>query len=91
MLFSLMSFCQLNMTTEKIYDKEFEYDFKDYMKIDLTFSSDTELYWIERTSGNDANEKINTIHINEHTTLTGWIEHDKTIVYLYSDFATGKT
>ncbi|KKO07871.1 hypothetical protein LCGC14_0052130 [marine sediment metagenome] len=44
MLFSSMAFSQLNMTTEKIYDKEFEYDFNDYVKIDLTFSSDTELY-----------------------------------------------
>jgi len=82
---------QLNMTTEKIYGKEFEYDFKDYVIIDLTFSSDTALYWIERTSGTDANEKINTIHLNEYKTLTSWIEHDKTIVSLYSDFSTGKT
>ena len=90
-LFSSMAFSQLNMTTEKIYGKELEYDFKDYVIIDLTFSSDSSLYWIERKSGTDANEKINTIHLNEHTTLTGWIEHDKTIVSLYSDFATGKT
>lgn len=82
---------QLNMSTNEIYDIELEYEFKNYVTIDLTFSSDTVLYWIERTSGTDAQENINTIHLNEHITLTGWIEHDKTIVSLYSDFATGET
>lgn len=32
-----------------------------------------------------------TIHMDDHTTLTGWVEHDKTIVSLYSDFAKGET
>lgn len=81
----------LNRLTKDIYGIELEYEFKDYVTIDLTFSSDTALYWIERTSRTDANEQINTIHLNEHTTLTAWIEHDKTIVSLYSNFSTGKT
>ena len=51
---TVMTSSQLNMLTNEIYSKEFEYDFKDYVKIDLTFSSDTTLYWIERTSGTDA-------------------------------------
>ena len=91
LLFSTMAFAQLKLKTNEIYNKVLEYDFKDYVIIDLTFSSDSSLYWIERKSGSDANEKINTIHLNEHTTLTGWIEHDKTIVSLYSDFINGET
>ena len=79
------------MKTKDIYNRELEYDFKDYVVIDLTFGSDTALYWKERSSGADANEVISTIHINDHTTLIGWFEHDKTVVSLYSDYERGKT
>ncbi len=89
-LISSMAYAQLNMTTENVYGKEFEYDFKDYLKIDLTFISATELYWVEGITGTDAKEKINTIHINDHTTLIGWAEKDKTVFSLYSDFSTGE-
>ncbi|MGV6851120.1 MAG: MoaF-related domain-containing protein [bacterium] len=74
-----------------MYNKELEYNFTDYVIIDLTFGSDTTLYWRELKSGSDANEDIMTIHINDHTTLTGWVEHDKTVVSLFSDFAKWET
>jgi hypothetical protein len=79
------------LKTAQIYNLELQYDFADYVIIDLTFRSDTVLYWKERSSGADATEDIHTIHMDDHTTLTGWVEHDKTIVSLYSDFAKGET
>lgn len=85
------AFGQLNLKTTEAYNKELTYDFKDYVVIHLTFSSDTTLYWIEAKSGTNANEKIKTIHLNEHTTQTGWFETDGTIVSLYSDFKNGLT
>ncbi len=91
LLFATMAFSQLNMTTENMYGQELEYNYTDYLNIDITFSSDTALSWIERTTETAGNEKITTTHINEHTTLTGWIDKDKTVISLYSDFSTGKT
>jgi hypothetical protein len=82
---------KISLLTKQIYKRELEYNFKDYVVIDLTFGSDTTLYWKERKSGSDANEEITTIHLNDHTTLTGWVEHDKTIVSLFSDFSKGET
>lgn len=81
----------MNMTTGDVTHRELTYDFEDYVVIDLVFGSDTELYWKERVSGADANETISTIHVNDSTTLTGWVEHDGTIVSLWSDFAAGRT
>ncbi len=77
---SINSFGQNQMTTKQAYNKELAYHFKDYVTINLIFSSDSTLYWKEQKSGTDANEKITTIHLNDHTTLTGWVETDKTIV-----------
>jgi hypothetical protein len=91
MLFSTKAISQLSMSTDEIFGKEFEYEFLDYVTIDLIFSSDSTLYWKERKSGADANEVINTNHLNDYTILTGWFEKDKTIVSLYSDFSTGET
>ncbi len=88
---SVNSFGQNKMTTKQAYNNELAYQFKDYVTINLIFSSDSTLYWKEQKSGTDANEKITTIHLNDHTTLTGWVEKDKTIVSLFSDFATGDT
>ena len=81
----------MDMTTAHVMNRELAYEFEEYVTIDLTFGSDTEFYWKERASGADANETISTIHVNESTTLTGWVEHDGTIVSLWSDFAAGRT
>lgn len=81
----------MDMTAAQVIGRELAYAFEDYVTIDLIFGSDTELYWKERTSGADANETISTIHVDESTTLTGWVEHDGIIVSLWSDFAAGKT
>lgn len=81
----------MNMTTTQVMNRELAYEFEEYVTIDLVFGSDTELYWKERTSGADANETISTIHVDESTTLTGWLEHDGTVVSLWSDFAAGRT
>jgi len=86
-----MTASQLSMTTNEIYGKELEYEFTNYVTIDLTYASDTKLYWIERKSKADANEEISTIHFDNHTIMAGWNENDGTKVSLYSDFATGKT
>jgi hypothetical protein len=91
MLVSAISFSQLGMSTNETYGKELEYDFTDYVTIDLAYGSDSTLYWKERKPGGDANEKRSTIHLNEHTTLTAWLEKNKTVVSLYSEFATGDT
>jgi|TARA_R110000737_G_scaffold219103_1_gene235275 hypothetical protein len=58
---------QLSMTTNEIYGKELEYEFTDYVTIDLTYGSDTKLYWIERESKADANEEVSTIHFDDYT------------------------
>jgi hypothetical protein len=81
----------LNLLTSDIYNRTLAYEFEDYVTIDLTFSSDTTLYWKVRNSEVDANENIKTIHLNEFTTLTGWVEDDETVVSLYSDFKIGQT
>src|SRR6056297_2656204 len=81
----------MNMTTAEAMNRELAYEFEDYVTIDLTFGSDAELYWKERASGADANETISTIHVDDSTTLTGWVEHDGIIVSLWSDFAAGRT
>ena len=63
----------MEMTTAHVMNRELAYEFEEYVTIDLTFGSDTELYWKERASGANANETISTIHVNESTTLTdGW-------------------
>lgn len=38
----------------------------------------------------EANETISTIHVDDGTTFTGWVEHDGAIVSRWSDFAAGK-
>lgn len=81
----------MNMTSAHILNRTLTYDFEGYVVIDLVFGSDTELYWKERVSGASANESISTIHVDQSTTLTGWVEHDGIIVSLWSDFAVGRT
>jgi hypothetical protein len=81
----------MNLTTADVMGRALAYEFDAYLTIDLTFGSDTELYWRERVSGADANETITTIHVDESTTLTGWVETHGTIVSLWSDFASGRT
>jgi|AntRauTorckE5430_2_1112549.scaffolds.fasta_scaffold02231_4 hypothetical protein len=61
MLISTVVFSQLNRTTDKIYEKELEYKFKEYVTIDLSYSSDMSLYCMERQSKADANKEISTI------------------------------
>jgi hypothetical protein len=61
MLISTVVFSQLNRTTDEIYEKELEYKFKEYVTIDLSYSSDMSLYCMERQSKADANEEISTI------------------------------
>lgn len=90
MLTSLSALCQTSSSTKDIIGKELAYNFGGFI-IDITFTSDTTLYWKERKSGKDAHEKIKTLQINDHTTLTGWYEADKTFVSLYSDFLKGET
>jgi hypothetical protein len=90
MLTSLKVFCQNTTTTKDIIGKELAYNFGGFI-IDITFTSDTTLYWKERKSGQEANEKTKTQQINDHTILTGWYESDKTFVSLYSDFLKGET
>jgi len=74
----------------QIYNVEFQYNFTDYMVVDAIFRSETVLYWKKRGSPAGATEDIHTIHLNEHTMLTGWVEGDGTICSLYSDFAEGE-
>jgi hypothetical protein len=45
----------MNLTTADVMGRELAYEFDAYVTIDLTFGSDTELYWRERVSGADAN------------------------------------
>jgi hypothetical protein len=61
MLISTVVFSQLNRTTDEIYEKKLEYKFKEYVTIDLSYSSDMSLYCMERQSKADANEEISTI------------------------------
>jgi hypothetical protein len=61
MLISTVVFSQLNRTTDEIYEKELEYKFKEYVTIDLSYSSDMSLYCMERQSKADANKEISTI------------------------------
>lgn len=90
MLTSTSAFCQTSSSTKDIIGKELAYDFGGFI-IDITFTSDTTLYWKVRKSEKDAHENTTTLQINEHTILTGWYESDKTFVSLYSDFLKGET
>jgi len=90
LLTSVSASSQVSSSTKDIIGKELTYNFSGFI-IDLTFKSDTTLYWKVRRTGRDANEKTTTFHINDHTILTGWLESDKTYVSLYSDFLKGET
>ena len=74
-----------NMTGKKMF-----YDYGSFA-VDIIISSDTTLYWKMRDTGKESNEKTVTIHLDDYTTLTSWLEDDGEFVTMYSDFRKGKT
>ncbi len=74
-----------NMTGQKMV---YEYD---SFAVDIVISSDTTLYWKLRDTGEEANEKTVTVHLDDYKTLTSWLEDDGELVTVYSDFRKSKT
>lgn len=80
---------KLGLTTNDIIGKEMIYKYGNF-DVHLVITSDSTLYLKNDKTGQDANEKMSTIHIDENTILASFIDSDNNLVTMFSDFDNGK-
>lgn len=80
---------KLGLKTNDIIGKEMIYQYGNF-DVHLVITSDSTLYLKNNKTGNHANEKMSTIHIDENTMLASFVDTDNNLVTMLSDFDTGK-
>ena len=80
---------KLGLTTNDIFGKEMIYRYGNF-DIHLVITSDSTLYLKNNKTGQDANEKMSTIHIDENTMLASFVDTENNLVTMLSDFENGK-
>ena len=58
--------------------------------VHLVIISDSTLYLKNNKTGQDSNEKMSTIHIDENTMLASFVDTENNLVTMLSDFENGK-
>jgi len=80
---------KLGLTTNDILGKVMIYKYGNF-DVHLVMTSDSTLYLKNNKTGQDANEKMSTIHIDENTMLASFVDTDNNLVTMHSDFDNGK-
>jgi hypothetical protein len=80
---------KLGLTTNDILGKEMIYKYGNF-DVHLVMTSDSTLYLKNNKTGQDTNEKMSTIHIDENTMLASFVDTDNNLVTMLSDFDNGK-
>lgn len=80
---------KLGLKTNDIIGKEMIYEY-DNFNVHLVITSDSTLYLKNNKTGQDANEKMSTIHIDENTMLASFVDTENNLVTMLSDFENGK-
>lgn len=80
---------KLGLKTKDIIGKEMIYKYENF-DLHLVITSDSTLYLKNNKTGNDANEKMSSIHINENTMLASFLDTENNLVTMLSDFDNGK-
>lgn len=80
---------KLGLKTNDIIGKEMIYEYG-HFDVHLIITSDSTLYLKNNKTGQDANEKMSTIHIDENTMLTSFVDTEDNLVTMLSDFENGK-
>jgi hypothetical protein len=80
---------KLGLKTNDIIGKELIYEYGSF-NVNLIITSDSTLYMKNNKTGQDANEKMSTIHIDENTMLASFIDTNNNLVTMLSDFENGK-
>jgi hypothetical protein len=79
---------KLGLKTNDIIGKEMIYEYGNF-DVHLVITSDSTLYLKNNKTGQDANEKMSTIHINENTMLATFVDTENNLVTMLSDFDNG--
>lgn len=80
---------KLGLKTDDIIGKEMIYEYGNF-EVNLVITSDSTLYLKNNKTGQDANEKMSTIHIDENTMLASFVDTENNLVTMLSDFENGK-
>jgi hypothetical protein len=80
---------KLGLKINDIIGKEMIYKYG-HFDVQLVITSDSTLYLKNNKTGQTANEKMSTIHINENTILASFVDADNNLVTMLSDFDNGK-
>jgi hypothetical protein len=80
---------KLGLKTNDIIGKELIYEYGSF-NANLIITSDSTLYMKNNKTGQDANEKMSTIHIDENTMLASFVDTENNLVTMLSDFEDGK-
>jgi hypothetical protein len=81
---------KLGLKTKDIIGKEMVYKYGNF-DIQLVITSDSTLSLKNNQTGQEANEKMSTIHINKNTMLASFVDTENNLVTMLSDFENGKT
>lgn len=81
---------KLGLTTDEIFGKAMIYEFGNF-NIHLVITSDSTLYLRNNKTGQNVNEKMSSIHIDENKLFTSFVDADNNFVTMLSDFENGKT
>lgn len=80
---------KLGLKTNEIIGKELIYQYGNF-DVHLVITSDSTLYLKNNKTGQDANEKMSTIHIDKNTMLAFFVDTENNLVTMLSDFDNGK-
>jgi hypothetical protein len=80
---------KLGLKTNDIFGKELIYQYGNF-DVHLVITSDSTLYLKNNKTGQDANEKMSTIHIDKNTMLASFVDTENNLVTMLSDFDNGK-
>lgn len=80
---------KLGLKTDDIIGKEMIYQYGNF-DVHVVITSDSTLYLKNNKTGQDANEKMSTIHIDENTMLASFVDTENNLVTMLSDFDNGK-
>lgn len=80
---------KLGLKTDDIIGKEMIYKYGNF-DVHLVITSDSTLYLMNNKTGQDANEKMSTIHIDENTMLSSFVDTENNLVTMLSDFENGE-
>ena len=80
---------KLGLKTHDIIGKEPVYQYGNF-DVHLAITSDSTLYLKNNKTGQDANEKMSTIHIDKNTMLASFVDTENNLVTMLSDFENGK-